>query len=174
MTKEEIAWCAGLFEGEGCFYINTQKAGNRTYRYARACIHSTDLDVLERFYELVGVGTLNRKPYKANKLNSRRHKYSYSWSIQNYDELRWFGALIKPWLGSRRIRQFERVLQESTDGRFDQRGVNNPKAKLLNNDVKRIRSLYPKLSQGELAKMFRVSRSCIQKVVNGENWAGVR
>lgn len=59
---QAVAWAAGLFEGEG-FISATEKT-------ARVGIHMTDRDILERFREAVGCGTVygpydrgsNRKP----------------------------------------------------------------------------------------------------------------
>lgn len=49
----EIAWAAGLFEGEGSF---DHSAGNA--HRPRATMSLTDQDVLERFMRAVGVGTI--------------------------------------------------------------------------------------------------------------------
>lgn len=59
MTPEqEIAWAAGLFEGEGC--ISTYQ-GDHT----QLTLVSTDFDVIERFHRIVGVGTVSG-PYQPN------------------------------------------------------------------------------------------------------------
>ena len=50
--REEIAWAAGFFDGEGCFsYI--QKA-----RYVCLRIGQSELEPLERFREAVGLGKI--------------------------------------------------------------------------------------------------------------------
>lgn len=50
MTEKEIAWSAGLFEGEGSIVV---------YRQQRVIlkIDMTDRDVVERFYRVVGFGS---------------------------------------------------------------------------------------------------------------------
>ena len=55
-TPEDIAWAAGLFEGEGCVTIST--VDGRKYLLASVSMHPRDRDVLERFHRIVGVGTL--------------------------------------------------------------------------------------------------------------------
>ena len=49
----DIVWAAGLFEGEGCIYIHPTKI------YVQLIINMTDLDVMERFVDVVGHGNLN-------------------------------------------------------------------------------------------------------------------
>jgi len=55
----EIAWCAGLFDGEGC--TSVLKAQRDKYAYVRMSISQKTPEVLERFQKTVGHG----KIYKA-------------------------------------------------------------------------------------------------------------
>ena len=49
---DTIDWAAGLFEGEG--YI--RKSSNHTYVKAEICLDMCDLDIVERFRRVMGVG----------------------------------------------------------------------------------------------------------------------
>ena len=50
-------------------------------------------------------------------------------------------------------------------------GLNNPSVKLNPDQVLKIRSLYPELSQIKLAKMFNIGQSQVSRIVRGEKWA---
>ena len=95
-TSEEIAWAAGLFEGEGTFSFSQQRA--------RASMASTDIDVLERFRGIVGVGGIGavspRKPH---------HKPAWQWWANGADAEAVFNAFA-PWLGERRRKRGGEVI----------------------------------------------------------------
>ena len=96
-TEEEIAWAAGLFEGEGCF--------SYSQRRARASMSLTDLDVLERFQRVVGCGAIGI----ANKGWRPHHKQAWQW-WGNGDDFVKVLALLEPWLCERRRATGQRVL----------------------------------------------------------------
>ena len=93
MLANHIAWAAGLFEGEGC--MSKRSKGN-SYRMI---LSMNDYDVVRRFHEAVGVGSLSE---------FRPHVYKDHWKTQ----LRWYlgtkkeirNLLIKflPYFGDRR------------------------------------------------------------------------
>lgn len=91
-TGEEIAWAAGLFEGEGCI----SNAGKRSVPLT---INSTDRDVLERFQEIVGCGgiyAIRRREQKAH------HKEIWQWQVTARDEVTRILESFLPWLQTRR------------------------------------------------------------------------
>lgn len=97
-VEEQLAWAAGLFEGEGWFTIG--------HGVPQACIRSTDRDVIVRFCEIMGHGHV-RMVDKGNP----RYKKQWHWGITGFEKVRRFGDLIGPWLGDRRRKQLERVLK---------------------------------------------------------------
>lgn len=72
----DMAWAAGLFEGEGSAYI---RGGGRTSEriYLSLEIHMTDEDVVRRFGEVVGFGTV-RGPYTSG--GSDQFKPRWKWA----------------------------------------------------------------------------------------------
>lgn len=50
LTESQIAWCAGLFEGEGC--ISSHKYGSKTY--PRLTIRMSDGDVVKKVRRFMG------------------------------------------------------------------------------------------------------------------------
>jgi hypothetical protein len=98
-STEDVAWAAGLFEGEGSFYIWRKKS------QARASMTSTDRDVLERFIEIVGIGTI----IIPATIEGRKDRFM--WTIAGYDRVKAVIDLFEPWLGERRRIQAAEVLE---------------------------------------------------------------
>ena len=60
MTELDIAWLAGLLEGEGCFRINTRKRDNGTINYyPQLILKMTDEDIIKRAGELMQASYLS-------------------------------------------------------------------------------------------------------------------
>lgn len=105
-SPEQVAWAAGLFEGEGCITARGKTSGELV-------IGMTDLDVLERFQAIMGVGGITveyRQP---------PHQDCYRWSVCNAADSTFVLGLLLPWLSSRRRAAAESLLQrmESCRGR---------------------------------------------------------
>lgn len=99
-TRENIAWAAGLFEGEGC--ITTQKG-----RAGRLDLISTDQDVIRKFYAIVGVGRVNG-PYRPN--SSLGHKPQWRWSVSGFENIQALLAAFWTFLCERRRKRAIEVL----------------------------------------------------------------
>ena len=111
-TESEIAWAAGLFEGEGCFTIQrsprTRADGSTvTYMSPVARIHMTDRDVVEKFSRIVGFGHFNDVPRRRGGLGS---KPCFEWWTTKEPEFRRLLAMFEPWLGARRLARAKEVL----------------------------------------------------------------
>lgn len=89
-----VPWAAGLFEGEGCF--DHSPSGGNAHR-PRAVMCLTDEDVLSKFRQVVGVGTIG------DKIRPRESHYKPTWQWWT-DEggFHVVYALLRPWLGPRR------------------------------------------------------------------------
>lgn len=86
--REEIAWAAGLFEGEGCM---TRSGSQKVLRLA-----STDEDIVRRFWEIVAVG----KVYGPYEQRPPRKPF-WVWVAAGLDALLALRLMIS-WLGVRR------------------------------------------------------------------------
>lgn len=107
-TKAEIAWAAGLFEGEGSICTSpTKRSATR-----RIVLSSTDKDVLERFGAVVEAGKL----YGPHKQRGKGYKPIYTWSISDYKEVQRIAEAFLPWLGKRRTEAVEQFMEELPDG----------------------------------------------------------
>lgn len=89
VTPVEVAWLAGIYEGEGSCAITNGRA-------IRVEIVMTDKDVMERIQFTTGLGSIRTVPRRTED-----YKEAYRWSIGSSDAVT-FLQTIMPWLGSRR------------------------------------------------------------------------
>ncbi len=102
MKRADLAWVAGLLEGEGCF---TWKSKNRAQRSGLAVTcHMTDADVLRRLHRIVG-GTFHG-PY-TNGPRGRLPRFF--WRIGGL-AARQLMELLLPWMGKRRAARIEELI----------------------------------------------------------------
>jgi len=90
VNREELAWAAGFFDGEGCFSY-TEKAG-----YATVTIGQVDRRVLDRFQEAVGgVGKIygpytTRSPSRLSKKPQYQYRAHRRAAEQSIAAMLWF------------------------------------------------------------------------------------
>lgn len=108
MTPQDVAWFAGLFEGEG--YISIARG-----RHVYVGINMCDLDVLQKVREVTGRGYIKeRKVYKDH------HRRSYTWKVTRYFEAIELLIAIRPHMGARRKARIAEAL--AVDGPTFSRG----------------------------------------------------
>ena len=90
----DIVWAAGLFEGEGCIDRDHRNPNSR-----RIQIAMTDLDVMERFVDVVGYGKLNG-PYSYKTRPNNKHFWQYK--IEKRTEVLRILKMFLPHFGKRR------------------------------------------------------------------------
>ena len=89
ITSEQAAYIAGLFDGEGSIYFAKRPEkkkkhkgpGYRTSISQRISmeITMTDKSVLKWVHEVLGVGTLNKKPRKGFRKDGTKFLMQYKW-----------------------------------------------------------------------------------------------
>lgn len=96
-TREDLAWVAGIYEGEGCLSLRDNGyKGNNKYVTMRICM--TDKDILDRVARIIGMGDVKliTPPSRAGK------KPMYEWKLGRWDQWYPFVMAIFQWLGERR------------------------------------------------------------------------
>ena len=86
MTSTQLAWAAGLFEGEGCM------SGRNTLR-----LQMTDKDVVEKFHDAVGLGKIYYYPSRDGK-----RKETWTWYLEKRNFVRLLLSKFLPYFGNRR------------------------------------------------------------------------
>lgn len=94
----DIAWAAGLFEGEGSVFL---APGGK----ARMSLNMTDEDVVKKFHSVVGCGQF-RGPYARGI-----HKVRWDWTLSKHGDIERLYDKFKPYLGVRRSKRFREVLR---------------------------------------------------------------
>lgn len=92
MDRIEVAWAAGLFDGEG--WVGMARSGRAGYKYLRLAIgQAAPPDVLHRFKAAVGVGDV-QGPYKS-KPGCKLH---YQYRVRGFEKVQAVVAMLWPFL----------------------------------------------------------------------------
>ncbi len=103
--REQLAWAAGLFEGEGC--LSFTRRPNGSLRNAQAILRMTDEDTVRSFQQALGFGTIYAYPKR------REHwKPTWDWKASTFELFQMTVILLWPWLKSRRRAKAVKVLQQ--------------------------------------------------------------
>ena len=117
MVDTELAYAAGLFDGEGSISLVRQK-NNRSHS-PQVSVASNDHEVLAWFQNHFGGSIVTKQPRKST------HSVSYDWRLTDRRALT-FLKLIRPYLViERKIRRIDLLLNEYLDctprnGRYTQ------------------------------------------------------
>ena len=89
LSETDISYIAGLFDGEGSIHFKRgtekkKKHTGRGYRTSNSLrlsmeITMTDESVLRYVHEVLGVGTLNKKPRKGFRKDGTKYLMQYRW-----------------------------------------------------------------------------------------------
>lgn len=151
----EIAWAAGIFEGEGTV---TPKCGKGSQHRYQAAVIMTDEDVLRRFSDVVGLGRF----YGPYQPTNPRALPIWRWMTTKNSEVATLFELIGPWLGKRRTRAFEHAIAD-----FDAHPAQTWFGKLSHEKHADIRQRYAQggVTQQQLATEFGVTQSHVSIIV---------
>jgi hypothetical protein len=89
ITNEQAAYIAGLFDGEGSIYFakrpeKKKKHKGPGFRYSNSQrismeVTMTDQSVIRWIHEILGVGTVNKKPRKGFRKDGTKFLMQYKW-----------------------------------------------------------------------------------------------
>lgn len=102
LTRDNVLWFAGLFEGEG--YFRFRPKGRRSMGIA---IKMTDRDVLEKALEKFGGWV-----WDGQQIREPHHKQAYQWHLDKRDRAYALLVAIYPFLGARRQAQVEKWVEQ--------------------------------------------------------------
>lgn len=107
MSDTDIAWAAGLYEGEGsCIALKINDKWGAKRRYPRISLGMTDEDVVWRFHSIMGVGRVT-----ANKPRPGR-KQMWTYQCTRREDCLSIIERLRPYLGTRRLAQVDAVIAE--------------------------------------------------------------
>jgi hypothetical protein len=157
MTESELAWLAGLLEGEGSFLRGTPSQPNNI----KVVLQMSDKDIVEKAAKLMS----HAHTYNAGKPKEDhwRQMYHAKASGRRAAELM---LELKPYMGKRRATQIDRALNG-----FINRGPGDNSRKLTREIVSSIRlELAGGASYAELGRKYGVSFVCIRKIALNRSW----
>ena len=99
---ENVAWAAGIFEGEGTFTRNG-RTGKKWA--ANACVRMTDEDVVRRFAAVMGFGSVT-----GPLMDHGSPKPYWSWRVGSKEHFQATVAMFWPRLGVRRRARAKELL----------------------------------------------------------------
>lgn len=109
MTKPwdpvDIAWVAGIIEGEGCFNIR-RTAGK--YPLAICSVSMTDFDVIQRLHEVTGIGRVGS--LRVDKRGSQR-KPTLNWTVAKKRDMARLMLAVYPLMGERRRKKIAEAIE---------------------------------------------------------------
>jgi hypothetical protein len=101
--KEEIAWAAGFYEGEGCIIYSRSERSS----VWRITVVNTDLEPLERFMKVVGAGSI----YEVPKKYQAHHKKCFQWQTARSADIYAVVDLLWDHLSARRKEQINDTIR---------------------------------------------------------------
>lgn len=108
-TRENLAWCAGIFEGEGYIGIKSRTRKNGALsKSPEMVVGMTDKDVVDRLGYLMGLGRITG-PFPS----VYRTKPIWKWQVSRLEDAQAVIAAFYPWLGHRRRARAIDVLTEA-------------------------------------------------------------
>jgi len=111
MVACDIAWAAGIFEGEGTIIRAKTNKGASPWH---ASVSSTDKCVIDKLYAIFGMGKVYG-PYGYVNGKSRRrehHKEYWRWVVHTKETVTAVFMLIYPYLSDRRHGKFKLAIEE--------------------------------------------------------------
>lgn len=92
VMETDVAYLAGLFDGEGCVSVTTHRKGDATYTTRTLVFSQNDKNLCDLFTNILGVGRV----YRVARANERR-KDHYQWRVNGKDAVR-AAFLLLPYL----------------------------------------------------------------------------
>jgi hypothetical protein len=106
--ETNVAWAAGLFEGEGSIMHGSylRPTGSVATR-RRLSMESSDEDVMRRFTAIVGAGSIHEVPGRKS-----HHKLMFKWETARWADIERILQSFMPYLGERRAEKARELLAD--------------------------------------------------------------
>ena len=125
IKNEEAAYIAGLFDGEGSVYFTRRpekkkKHKGRGYRYSNSMrismeVTMTDESVVRWVHEVLGCGTVVRKPRKGLRKDGTKFLMQYKWRCTFRDAL-YVCILLWPYAHTK-LEKIQQIIDHYTNGK---------------------------------------------------------
>ena len=126
IPETDKAYIAGLFDGEGSIYFakrpeKKKKHKGKGYRISNSQrismeITMTDRSVLIWLHEVLGVGTLVKKPRKGRRVDGTKYLMQYRWRC-TFRDAYYVCCLIWPWSHTK-LEKVQQIIEHYTQKAF--------------------------------------------------------
>jgi len=121
VSDVDKAYIAGLFDGEGSIHFKRkpEKKRSGTYDCMRISmeISMTDRSVLIWVHEVLGVGTLNKKPRKGKRVDGSNYLMQYRWRCTFRDAF-YVCCLLWPFAHTK-LHKIQQVIEHYTNEKIN-------------------------------------------------------
>lgn len=119
INQVDLAWLAGILEGEGSFYVENDRP------YIK--VSMVDEDIIWRVYDLVGAGHIGVENRK-----DPNQQTCFRWRTQGHYAMQLMPLLL-PYMGYRRSARIEELLERYKDVKY--RTIHTPRTRRINRDA---------------------------------------
>ena len=127
LSSEDIAYIAGLFDGEGSIYFakrieKKKKHKGKGYRESLSQrismeVTMTDESVIRWMHEILNVGTVNRKPRKGLRKDGTKYLMQWKWRCTFRDAF-YVCRLLWPYAHTK-LPKIQQIIEHYTDEKYD-------------------------------------------------------
>lgn len=112
--KEEIAWAAGLFEGEGTWIV--RQSPRSPFKTAVIALQMCDRAVVEHFARVMGCGSVTCE--RRSERNAA-HSDIWRWTTAKREDCKRIAEMLLPYLEERRAAKAREIIEATSrpDGR---------------------------------------------------------
>jgi len=144
IQETDKAYIAGLFDGEGSIHFKRgiekkKKHKGKGYRLSNSMrismeITMTDRSVLMWLHEVLGVGTLRKKPRKGFRVDGTRYLMQYKWRC-TFRDAYYVCCLIWPWAHTK-LPKIQQVIQHYAEQALSKNIINLDEYRRIQKDVR--------------------------------------
>jgi len=127
LSSEDIAYIAGLFDGEGSIYFakrieKKKKHKGKGYRESLSQrismeVTMTDESVIRWMHEVLNVGTVNRKPRKGLRKDGTKYLMQWKWRCTFRDAF-YVCRLLWPYAHTK-LPKIQQIIEHYTDEKYN-------------------------------------------------------
>jgi len=144
IQETDKAYIAGLFDGEGSIHFKRgiekkKKHKGKGYRLSNSMrismeITMTDRSVLMWLHEVLGVGTLRKKPRKGFRVDGTRYLMQYKWRC-TFRDAYYVCCLIWPWAHTK-LPKIQQIIQHYAEQALSKNIINLDEYRKIQKNVR--------------------------------------
>jgi hypothetical protein len=144
IPETDKAYIAGLFDGEGSIHFKRgiekkKKHKGKGYRLSNSMrismeITMTDRSVLMWLHEVLGVGTLRKKPRKGFRVDGTRYLMQYKWRC-TFRDAYYVCCLIWPWAHTK-LPKIQQIIQHYAEQALSKNIINLDEYRKIQKNVR--------------------------------------